>query len=166
MEQLITNLGKKFSLNANPSYYDYIHSIKLFFDTDKSGSFELIDGGGQTITGNYKGDFTIENTNIINFIFKQKINIYYNTVTSMYLVKQIEFKIKEEECEHFNGYCKYISEYTVQLNCSPFNFDELKNDRNISLYNMLNNNDFPLTFYTGLNIVPCDVIYEREKRDN
>ena len=60
----------------------------------------MIDGGGQTITCKYKGYFTN-------------------------LVKQIEFKIKEE-CEHFNGYCKYISEYTVQINCSPFNFDELK----------------------------------------
>lgn len=31
MEQLITNLGKEFSFDANLNYYDYVHSIKLIF---------------------------------------------------------------------------------------------------------------------------------------
>ncbi len=30
---------------------------------------------------------------------------------------------------------------------------------------MLNENDFPLTFYTGMNQKPCDVIYERNNRN-
>ena len=165
MEQLITKLGKKISLDANPGYYDYIHSIKLNFTNDKSGSFELIDGGGQSITGKYKGDFTIENTNIINFNFKEKIDVYSNNSTQIYFMKQIEFKINQEDKEHFNGYCKYVSEYTIQLNMSPFDFEELKNERKFSLYNMLNENDFPLTFYTGMIQIPCDVIYERNSRN-
>jgi len=177
MEHLRAKFGNKLSLEGNPSYYDYIHSIKLFFDSDKSGSFELIDGGGQTITGaslamlepqgkagKYKGDFTIEN-NVLNFNFKEKINIYYNSITPIYLVKQIEFNIIEEDKEHFNGYCKYISEYTIQLNSSPFDFDELKHDRKLSLYNIMNDNQFTLTFYTGLIQIPCDVIYERNSRN-
>lgn len=164
MEHLRAKFGNKLSLEGNPSYYDYIHSIKLFFDSDKSESFELIDGGGQTITGKYKGDFTIEN-NVLNFNFKEKINIYYNSITPIYLVKQIEFNIIEEDKEHFNGYCKYISEYTIQLNSSPFDFDELKHDRKLSLYNIMNDNQLTLTFYTGLIQIPCDVIYERNSRN-
>jgi hypothetical protein len=80
-------------------------------------------------------------------------------------MKQIEFKINQEDKEHFNGYCKYFSEYTIQLNMSPFDFEELKNERKFSLYNMLNENDFPLTFYTGMIQIPCDVIYERNSRN-
>lgn len=165
MQSLINKLGNTFYLDANPSYYDYIHRIKLEFTNDKSGSFELVDGGGQSITGKYKGDFTIENSNLINFNFEESINVYTDTNTSIYFTKQVEFNIKEEECEHFNGYCKYVSEYSIQLNSSPFDFDALKSDRKYTLYNMLNENDFPLTFYIGMILIPCDVIYEREKRD-
>lgn len=165
MQHIINKLGKNISLDANPSYYDYIHTIKLKFIDDNYGSFELVDGGGQSITGKYNGDFQIENSNIINFTFREKINIYLDTKNQIYFTKQVKYNIKEEECEHFNGYCKYISDYTIELDSSPFDFCTLKSDRKQTLYNMLNENDFPLTFYTNLNIVPCDVLYEREKRD-
>ena len=91
MQHIINKLGKTFYLDANPSYYDYIHRIKLEFTNDKSGSFELVDGGGQSITGKYIGDFTIENSNLINFNFKESINVYTNTNTSIYFTKQVEF---------------------------------------------------------------------------
>ncbi len=156
MQSLINKHGNIIVWHANPSYYDYIHAIQMNFTYDDAGSFELTDGGSQTITGKYKGSFLIistTNTNTLWLSFKEKVNLYLETIDQMYLTKQVGFKLKEKQYEHFDGYNKYSSEYVLELDSSPFDFTSLKSDRKLTNYNNLSLDEFPLVFYSGLRVL-------------
>jgi len=169
MESIYANLtNKTLQWQANPSCYDYIHNIFLDFDSYK---FTLTDGGGQKINAIYKGTFEVSDSQII-LNYQKDINpyveLYKNSdglVELMNLTKRIGFIIVEESVNHFDGYCKYQSKWTMKLESSPFVLDCLAEARNSNLFNQISDDSYPLTFYSGIENIPCNVRYERSIRD-
>ena len=162
MEELTIPNSKVVVLEANPEVYDYLHQITLNFETN---TFELIDGGGQMVTGNIFGSFELVNSKLkLNYEYDQ--NIYTKEKIPLNISKEITFEINNELKKHFNGYCMYNSSQTITLSESPFEIHTIKEHRPHTLFNMLNDNKYPLTFYNDLQYVECDVQHERLIRNN
>lgn len=157
IEGLIVQNDKTVSIRANPHMYDYIHRIDLDFNNKK---FELVDGGGQMITGNIFGNFEWKD-GILTLHYKYDNNVYTGENKHINITKKITVSITDEEKYHFDGYCKEKSTQTITFSESPFILDEVTLRRSGTLFNMLNENPYPLTFYNDFYSVPCDVQYER-----
>ncbi len=167
METIISTLNKNTIVwKANPSYYDYIHNMTLNFDTH---TFKLCDGGGQIINIKCNGTFEIKGDQLI-LNYQNEINPYCqyndsNSVKPINLVKHIGFQIKTDQTYHFNGYTKYQSKWIMTLDSSPFNIENVNKQRKYNLFNLIADNSYPLTFYTGFESIVCDVAYERVIKD-
>jgi hypothetical protein len=159
--KLFVSNDETVTLEANPDVYDYLHRITLNFKTKE---FELLDGGGQMITGNIFGSFGLKN-GILTLKYLYDYNCYTGEKIPLNLTKHITFSITNEEKKHFDGYCMQLSTQTITLSESPFVLDEIESRRNGTLFNMLNNNKIPLTFYNDLHHISCDTKYERFIRD-
>lgn len=155
MDYLFENNFLRFE--ANPHYYDYIHNIVLYSDK----TFELCDGAAQMINSIYKGTYKIENNQII-FYFKIWQNPYEKT-DKIFLNKTIiiNYRLIEEEKEHYNGYCLKKSHYTLHFDKSPFLLDEANNSietvetsvKKYNLFNVLQDESYPTIFYTKFNFI-------------
>lgn len=194
METILTNsTNNTIEWEANPSFYDYIHRLTLNFNTNKftmvdgggqvinaiyKGFFKVCDNHiifnyqkhVDPYDDSYKTDDEDDNdsstqtypTNDVQILGTQP---FVNGFRYMNRTKSIGFKIVEEPVDHFNGYCKYTSKWTMILDESPFKLESLVDSRRSNLFNNLSDNSYPLTFYSCLENVPCDVLYERSVRD-
>ena len=148
-------------LSANPSIYDTIYKLILNFD---ERTFELVDGAGQMITGDIFGTFELVD-NVLTMYYERDYDVYSNENISLSDTKRLIVTIVNEEKSHFDGYCMEVSTQTVTFSESPFILDQVSSRRSTTLFNMLNDNPYPLVFYNGFKSVPCDVQYERFARD-
>lgn len=147
-------INNKLQIEANPDYYDYCHEIEL--KNDKK-CFKLCDGGGQHMNLILGGHYEI-NDNILKLFFEYSEDIYDDTKTVINKTNTITYQIIKEEKKHFDGYSMRISKYTIKFDKSPFAYDDNKYDESY----------YPLTFYTQLETIECDVLLERfkNKRNN
>jgi hypothetical protein len=144
MDKIIIN-NYKTIYKANPHYYDYIHNIVFRPDN----TFELCDGGGQVINEIYQGEFKIDES-FINFNYKYSCNPYDKDKKELNANLKIKYTLINEENTHNNGYCNFKSTNKLVLDKSPFLFDGDLKSRNSNLFNLIEDNSYPLIFYGNL----------------
>ena len=146
-------------LNANPNYYDYYHRISLF----KDGICHFLDGGGQIICLDIQGIYQIaydtetNNSGTIEFKFKNaqcaihKNKIYNKNIVTHFRVQHGLFMLKDEIVWHSTLENYPFSVYTKRYIFDTDPFDGLYENRQCSLYFMVNGNkeieDSMIQFY-------------------
>jgi hypothetical protein len=152
----------KLAFEANPQYYDYIHHFILY----KDKNFELCDGGGQVINVIYRGKYEIKNDQIIFKILYEK-DPYSSDKKSMNIIHTVNYRLIEEEKTHFNGYVVQKSSHTLHLDKSPFKFngdESVIDTRKGNLFNILQDDEYPTIFYTGMELLEdINIDYYRAK---
>lgn len=138
-------------LVANPDYYDYIHHIKLM---PKYHTFEMVDGGSQSVNAIFGGTYKCIDDKTIEFHFTKNIDwMNEDNVRHMDCIKRITFKIIDGIRHHFNGYSKSETRRRIVISNSPF-YPESSDVGKL-----------PLVFYDDVTHIDCDIMYERLLRD-
>lgn len=131
-------------LDANPDFYDYIHSLRLNFSNNK---FNFIDGGGQIINCNLKGIFEIKN-NLLVLNYTKSKKLYYREEKELNITIKLRYNIIKERKIHDDGYSKSKSRYTVIFDKSPcIDIDYINDKRKTNLFNIFEDNSYPKIFY-------------------
>jgi hypothetical protein len=159
MESLFKNNQLKFE--SYPHISDVFHNFTLFSDN----SFQFLDGDSIDINTMYKGSYEIMNYQIkFNFLERKDSN---SEEKSMNIIHTVNYRLIQEEKDHYNGESVERSTHTLHLDNSPFKFNGEENkidSQKGNLFNILQDDNYPTIFYTGLEIIKdIDLDYYRMK---
>jgi hypothetical protein len=136
------------TLEANPSYYDYAHELRMKYNEYE---FSMLDGGGQVMNAIYHGFFDYDEETLTLDV-ESREDIYSEKTMPVGIKHIVKYTVTQEEKKHFDGYGMKVSKFTIKFDKSPFAFNPLVE------YNKMN---YPLTFYSGMTHVECNVQVER-----
>jgi hypothetical protein len=147
---------------ANPQFNDSFHNFILY----KDNTFEFCDECDHVIDAIYTGTYEIKNSQIIFTILEQK-DPYSNNKTSINITNVVNYRLLEEQKDHFDGFFVKRSSHTLHIDKSPF---KLNGDESIidtkkgNLFNILQDEEFPTIFYTGIEkLKNVDIEYYRAR---
>jgi len=135
-------------LEANPHWYDYLHSLIL----NQNGSCSFADGGGQKMNGEWKGTWELlEETTIEMDGFKLRLlytkSSFYDEHEDCANVINISVHKKKEITKFFCGYSSTISDETWVFDKSPCPMFEGQKNNLFNVLEGVGESNTPLVFY-------------------